>query len=95
MRFGATSIEQSFPRSLEEQVMTIESLASAIHAIRFRPFIIPMAEGSRFDGPHPDSIAFHPNGRTAVLDHLQNEGLGMIDLLISTSIKHAGGLARA
>jgi hypothetical protein len=70
--------------------MTIESLASAIHATPFRPFVIHMADGRRFEVPHPDYIAFHPKGRTAVLYHLQDEGYDTIDLLLSTSLEHAG-----
>ncbi len=74
--------------------MTIESLSTAIHAIPFRPFIIHMADGRRFEVPHPDYIAFHPKGRTAVLYHLQDEGWDVIDLLLTTSIEYAGELVR-
>ena len=67
--------------------MTIESLTNTVHATPFRPFLIHMADGRSFLVPHPDFIAFKPQGRTAILYHLADEGWDAIDLLLAVSIE--------
>jgi hypothetical protein len=67
--------------------MTIESLSSAMHATPFRQFRIHMADGRKFEVPHPDYVAFHPKGRTAVVYHLDDEGYDTIDLLLAVSLE--------
>ena len=67
--------------------MTIESLHNAVNATPFRPFLIHMADGRAFYVPHRDFVAFKPQGRTALLYHLEDEGWDVIDLLLAVSIE--------
>ena len=67
--------------------MTIESLNNVVNSTPFRLFVIHMADGRAFVVPHRDFIAFKPQGRTALLYHLTDEGWDVIDLLLAVSIE--------
>ena len=47
--------------------MIIEALRNLNHAVPFRPYVIRMASGERYEVVHPDFISISPRGSQIVL----------------------------
>jgi hypothetical protein len=70
--------------------MTTERLQQLHHARPFQPFRIHLADGRRLDVPHPELLAYRPNGRTAVVVK-HDESFEIIDLLLVTTLEVING----
>jgi hypothetical protein len=65
--------------------MTLEEMRRVARAQPFVPFAIHLADGRRFDVPHPEYLALPLQGRTFfVFDKLGH--IEVIDVLLVTSI---------
>lgn len=65
--------------------MTTEQLHKALRAAPFRPFTLRLADGRGLYVPHPEYVAYSPNGRTAaVVD--EDSDFEIIDLLLVVGI---------
>lgn len=65
--------------------MTIDRLRAAVDAVPFKPFSLHLADGDVIPVRSPYHIAFHPPGRTVLVDH-PDESFDVIDLLLVTKL---------
>jgi hypothetical protein len=65
--------------------MTVDNIHEAIES--HRRFQIQMADGRKYEVPHPDFISF-TRKRTAVLVSLENERVQMLPLITMTGITY-------
>ena len=73
--------------------MTIDRLKE-IHQCRpFRPFTMQLADGGTIRITHPESIAYSPTGRTAVVV-FPDESTQWVDLLLVSRIEVKNGQRR-
>jgi len=61
--------------------MRAESLHEAIHAERFRPFALILADGTRLHVPHPEWILQPAGARTAVVMG-RDESVRIVDVAL-------------
>lgn len=59
---------------------------AALRKASFRPFVIHLADGQQVDIRHPEQVAIHPLGRTAVVINA-DESWQAVDLLLVTSLE--------
>jgi len=74
--------------------MTLEQVRTVHFARPFRPFTIHLADGRKFDVPHPEFLAYSRSGRT-LLFVTPEEDLERIDLLLVTSMTELHGSSAA
>lgn len=72
--------------------MTTEKLHAVHTAKPFKAFRLQIADGRQLKVKHPESLAYIPGGRTAVLVH-PDETHEIIDLLMVTTIEVVNGTA--
>ena len=70
--------------------MTIDKLQSVLSASPFRPFMIHLADGTRYHIPHRDFLSHSPAGRTVIVYH-EDDSFSILDLLLITELKVANG----
>lgn len=68
--------------------MTILQLREIIQAQPFRPFKLNLADGRTVPVNHPEFIAAHPTGRTAIVFE-DDDVFKIIDVMLITSIEVA------
>lgn len=73
--------------------MTIEPLREASRTRPFRPFTICLADGQRFDVPHPDFLYFPPNSPRTLVVTMPSGAVRLIDRLLVTSLDGENGTA--
>ncbi|MDX1969903.1 MAG: hypothetical protein SFV23_22205 [Planctomycetaceae bacterium] len=66
--------------------MTHERLTQAHNARPFQPFRIHLADGRTLEVPHPECLAYAPQGRTFIVVKA-DESFEIIDLLLVTSLE--------
>jgi len=66
--------------------MTLERFRDAMRAEPFVPFRVHLADGRSISVVHPESVAWNPSGRTAVIIQ-PDDSWQHIDLLLVTSLE--------
>ena len=73
--------------------MNVQALREVHKLQPFRPFRLHFADGGVIDITHPESLAYSPKGRTAVVV-LPDESTQWIDLHLVTRIEIGNGRTR-
>ena len=73
--------------------MNIEKLKEVHKAQPFRSFRMHIADGGTIDVTHPESLAYSPKGRTAVVV-FPDDSSQWIDLLLVTRIEIGNGRSK-
>ena len=66
--------------------MTVEQFRATLQQSPFRPFVIHMADGRRFDVTHRDFVALSKSGRTIIVFE-DDEKYSVLDLLLMSELE--------
>lgn len=71
--------------------MTTDRLRAAWKSQPFQPFRIHLADGRSVFVGHPDYLSMSGSGRTIVVNHREDDGMDIVDLLLVTELEVPAG----
>jgi hypothetical protein len=70
--------------------MKIDEIRKLLHAARFQPFKIHVADGRTLQVPHPDFVALTGNNRTLIVTSTGKPSFTLVDIPLITQLEVEG-----